>query len=147
MSLLGSAALSLTGGLRLLAVPALLIGVVTAGHQMVKARADATAAREQVAMHRGREQCLSEVQLAQARADLVEERRKSELARAEATAAANTAREVGDKVNDLEEQLRTAQSAAPGSNPGCLSDGMRQRLWGTAGGPAGGTSQPGGGQR
>ena len=147
MSLLGSAALSLTGGLRLLAVPALLIGVVTAGHQLVKARADAAAAREQVAINRGRNQCLAEFQLAQARADLVEERRKSELARAEAVSAQSLAREVGDKVNDLEEQLRIAQAAAPGINPNCLSDGMRQRLWGTAGGPSGGTSQPSGSQR
>lgn len=145
MSLLGSAALSLTGGLRLLAVPALLVGVVTAGHQLVKARADAAAAREEAAVNRGRNQCLSEIQLAQARAELIEEKRKGEQARAEAVSAQSLAREVGDKVNDLEEQLRTAQAAAPGSNPGCLSDGMRQRLWGTAGGPTG--SAAGGGQR
>lgn len=145
MSLLGSAALSLTGGLRLLAVPALLIGVVHAGHQLVKARADAAAAREETAVNRGRNQCLSEVQLAQARAELIQERRKTEQARAEAIVAANTAKEVGDKVNDLEAKLREAEAAAPGSNPGCLSDSMRQRLWGAVGGPASGTA--GGGQR
>lgn len=145
MSLLGPAAKALTGLFGSLAVPALLIGVVHVGHQMVQARADAATAREQAAAIRGRNQCLSEIQLAQARAELIEEKRKGEQARAEAVSAQSLAREVGDKVNDLEEQLRTAQAAAPGSNPGCLSDGMRQRLWGTAGGPTG--SAAGGGQR
>lgn len=147
MSLLGEMANGLTGGIKMLLVPGLIIGTVTAGHQLVKARADAANAREQAAINRGRNQCLSEVQLAQTRAELIEERRKTELARIEAAAAVSVARDVGDKVNDLEARLREAEAAAPGSNPGCLSDGMRQRLWGAAGSSAGGSSDSGSGQR
>ena len=133
--------------LKSLMLPALVLGLITAAHQYTRARADAASAREAVLVARGRNQCLSEVQLAQARAELVQERRKTEQARIEAAAAVSVAKDVGDKVNDLEEQLRIAQAAAPGSNPGCLSDGMRERLWGSAGSPASGPSSPGGGQR
>ena len=136
MSLLGELANSLTGGLKLLLVPGLIVGGITAVHQMTQARAAAKAAQEAALVLRGRQQCLAEVQLAQTQAELEVERKRTAQAREEAASAQSMAREVGEKVNELEAQLQVAQASAPGSNPGCLSDGMRQRLWGNSGGPA-----------
>lgn len=120
--------------LKSLVVPALFLAVLTAAHQYSLARAEATAAKETALVAQGRNQCLAEVELAQTKALLDRERRNVELARSEAAAAQNVAQMVGDNVRVLEAQLAEAQSRDPGSNPGCLSDGMRQRLWGTGGG-------------
>lgn len=146
MSILGDLAVKATGQwIKSLAVPVLLLGSVTAAHQMIKARAEAKAAQEAALVDRGRSQCLAEVQLAQVRADLNAERQKVETARGEAAAAQAVARVVGDNVRDLEERLRAAEANGPGSNPGCLSDGMRDRLWGATGGAGGQGQRRGGG--
>ena len=142
MSILGDLAVKATGGwLKSLAVPALLLGSITATHQLIKARSEARAAQEAVLVNRGRTQCLADVQLAVARAELEVEKRKVETALGEARAAQSVAKEVGDNVRDLEQRLAAAEANGPGSNPGCLSDGMRDRLWGKGGATGAGEGQ------
>jgi hypothetical protein len=131
--------------LKSLVLPGLFLGLLTAAHQFTKSRAEAALARDESLVLMGRTQCFAEVELAQAKADLRMERVRLDVALREAVESQEVAKVVGEQLNELEKRLRDAEAAAPGSNPACLSDGMRQRIWGPAGNASGGVSGGGGG--
>ena len=131
MSILGDLAVRATGGwLKSLAIPALLLAAVTMTHQALQARAAAMQARESALLARGRKQCIDEVRLAQAQAELDAERRRTAAARDEARSAEAVTAEVHKTVGELKNELDQARTALAGGDPRCLSDGVWQSLQG-----------------
>lgn len=134
MSILGDLAVRATGSwLKSLAVPALLIGTVTMGHQMIQARAVARAAHDASLVARGRQECISEVRLAQAVAERDAAQQRVRAAQSEARAAEAVTAEVNITVGELRNELDQARNALAGGDPRCLSDGVWQSLQGDAG--------------
>lgn len=134
--------------LKILVVPLMAVGLITAAHQVIKARAETRAAHDRALLSQGRKECLAEVQLQSVQAQLIIARQMLAATRLQAQDDSKLAREVGDKNAGLEKRIAELEQSAAGDNPSCLSDGMRQRLWGTqgsgTGGPATGAGKGGG---
>lgn len=138
--------------LKSLMLPALVLGLVTAAHQYTRARAEAKAAHENALVARGRQQCIDAVLLASAEAKAREAQRGAETARLEKEAAVEVARTVGEVNVQLESRIKQMEDAAAVGDGRCLSDGMRDRIWGAGRGPgrsgnSSGAGEGGGGGR
>ena len=139
--------------LKALVLPALLVGLVTAVHTAVKARSEARTAREAALVAHGRDQCLSEVQIASAQAEAKAARQSERMVREELNLAKKATDEVEANARRISEQLDDARrsAVADGDLIGrcCISRGVCQSLrdrQGQAGaaGAGGGIGRPGG---
>ncbi len=96
--------------LKVLIVPGLALGALTLGHQMLQAREEARQAREAALIAQGREQCISEYELAaaEARASAAEQRARQ--AAADAAAAERITLEVQSHAAKLDADLAVVRA-------------------------------------
>lgn len=105
-------------------LPALIISLITAVHQVVQARAAEKKAHDAALVAHGRQQCFAEVELASARAEINVERALAAAARAESQSTTTMLDEVRDNARKLDEELAVYRSAAAVADQRCLSDGV-----------------------
>lgn len=122
-------------GLKTLLMPAMLLGLITGWHQYTKARAEAVEAREAALVARGRQQCVTEFELATANARLAAERKRADDAISSAREAARISEEVQANAQTIQDALDRLTAEDGNPDPArCLSRGVLDLVRGHQGG-------------
>lgn len=134
------------GWIKSAAWPMAIVALVTLGHQYIKARQEADDLRITKAENRGRNQCISEVELATARAEATYARQQASAAIAQADEAQKITAEITQNAQAVTDELANLKSTVAAADANrCLSDSVLQLVRsGNAGGSQKGSSSSAG---
>lgn len=134
--------------LKVAALPVAFTVAVTAWHQLTKAREETRQIKEAALVNRGRQQCISEVELATAKAIATRAQERAQQAEVDAAAAIKLSEEVRGDEERIKVELQRVSAIADRNAAECgpdrrLSDGVLELIGRDQGGAGKGGSRKG----
>lgn len=136
------------GWLKAAALPVAFTVAVTGWHQFTKAREEARQTKEAALINRGRQQCISEVELATAKAVAAQAQQRAAQAEVDAAAAISVSEEIRGNEERIKAELHAVRAVADRNAAECgpdrrLSDGVLELIGRDQGGAAKGGQRKG----
>lgn len=139
---------AISGWLKAAALPVAFTLAVTGWHQFTKAREETRQIKEAALINRGRQQCISEVELATAKYEAAQAKARATQAEVDAAAAIRVSEEIRGNADSIQAEIQRITAVADRNAVECgpdrrLSDGVLNLIRGDQGGTEkGGDKRP-----